>query len=280
MKSVARLYVSCALAEDGTVALAEAQSHYITRVMRCVVGDTLRLFNGRDGEWIAEISDIQKRETLLHVRKLHAPQRNSPPMTLCFAPPRGGRIDSIIEKATELGASVLQPVAMQFSVVDKINPEKWAATVREAAEQCERMDLPEIRPMVSLATLLGGWDENVPLIYGDESGGSERFGEERGGQRPEARDQNNREISSQTLSSYRPPASGLWPPLQSWALLIGPEGGFSDEEHALLARARAARGVSLGPRILRVDTACITLMALTLQAWGDWELKPHFRKQP
>lgn len=239
-----RLFTEQPLHAGSSIALADKEAHYLVSVMRADIGDTLRLFNGRDGEWNASVVEKSKSKALLKLNSQHAPQRRSLPMTVCFAPPRGGRIDSIIEKATELGASVLQPLRTHHSVVDKINEEKWAATVREAAEQCERMDVPEIRPLVTLPQLLGAWPKDAPLLHGDESG-----------------------ASAPIVLRERP---------KSWGLLIGPEGGFSEAERGLIARVPSVQGVSLGPRILRVDTAVITLLALSAQAWGDWELRPHF----
>lgn len=247
-RPAARIYTDQPLQEGRPVTLADGQAHYLLHVMRAGVGTVLRLFNGRDGEWQARITDTRKRElTAEPVALLHA-QRTTPAMTVCFAPPRGGRIDTIIEKATELGAAVLQPVRTQHSVVDKVNEEKWKTTVREAAEQSERLDLPAIRPLVSLPQLLGGWPAGVPLVYGDESGGSGR------------------------IALDGAPAA--------WGVLVGPEGGFSAEEHALIRRIPAAQGVALGPRILRVDTAAIALCTLTQSAWGDWHERPHFGTQP
>lgn len=244
MKPLARLYIDQPLSPGVTLTLADKEAHYLLQVMRAEPGVILRLFNGRDGEWNATLTEKRKREAVLRIDALHAPQRACPPMTVCFAPPRGGRIDSIVEKATELGAAVLQPVRMQYSVVDRVNEEKWLATVREAAEQSERMDLPALRPMVTLPQLLGAWPADMPLVYGDESGAS------------------------------APVALAEAP--KHWAVLVGPEGGFSPEEFGLLARVKAAKGVALGPRILRVDTAVITLMAITMQAWGDWHERPRF----
>jgi len=173
-------------------------------------------------------------------------------------------------------------VRTQFSVVDKINEEKWRATAREAAEQCERMDLPEIRPMVTLPQLLGNWPQDVPLLHADESGAGVPFfsspleGEPQsalrdavGGDVPTP----PTEPAALRLQVPAPPQGGS---KKAWGILVGPEGGFSGEERALIARVKAARGVSLGPRILRVDTAVITLCALSAARWGDWDRPPHF----
>ncbi len=246
MKSVPRLYVQTPLASDAPLTLDDKQSHYLRDVMRLSAGDKVALFNGCDGQWMSEITAAHKREVIVKPQECTRPQHASPDMMVCFAPPRGGRIDSIIEKATELGARILQPVRCERSVVDKINAEKWELTVREAAEQSERLDVPDIRPMVTLMQLMAGWDAARPLIYGDESGASPEF-------------------------------SGALPPsAKQWAILTGPEGGFSPAELAGLRGLQGGHGVSLGPRILRTDTAVITLCALTQARFGDWEYPPHF----
>lgn len=248
MKPAPRIYVDTPLAAAAQVTLDEKQAHYLNGVMRLEQGGGLALFNGRDGEWHAEITAISKRSLTALCKRQSREQAASPDMMVCFAPPRGGRIDTIIEKATELGARSLQPVRTARSVVDKVNEEKWFATCREAAEQCERLDLPAIRPMVSLPQLLGAWDSARPLFYGDESGASAMLG----------------------VHSLQATDKG-------WAILTGPEGGFTAEEFALLARVKGAVGVALGPRILRTDTAVITLMALTQARFGDWQVRPHFK---
>lgn len=242
-----RLYIEQPLRHEQQVTVADKHAHYLADVMRLKMGDAVALFNGHDGEWRAVITDAGKRSMALRCEQLMRPHYSTPDMMVCFAPPRGGRIDSIIEKATELGARILQPVRTERSVVDKVNHEKWALTVREAAEQSERLDVPHIAPMVTLPQLLGGWDKTRPLLYGDESG------------------------VSAALESLVLPT-----PIARWAILTGPEGGFSETEMALLKRTDAAYGVGLGPRILRTDTAVITLCAITQARFGDWHARPRF----
>lgn len=210
-------------------------------------GDRLSLFGRGQGEWEAVLGEIRKREVVLQVTQQTRPASAGTGLVVCFAPIKGGRLETIIEKATELGASVLQPVITHRTIVDKVNRERAEAIAREAAEQCERVDWPEIREPVKLLKLLGEWPETLPLIYGDESGES---------------------ASITTLSA---PDTA-----QGWAILVGPEGGFTPEEFEALQRAKAARGVGLGPRILRADTAVIALATLTLAAWGDWQERPRF----
>lgn len=242
-----RLAVDAALNSGAGVTLRDNSAHYLTQVLRLKPGDAVVLFNRAGGEWRAVIQHVAKKEVGLRLeeqlRKPAAPLG----LTVCFAPIKGGRLETIIEKATELGASVLQPVITQRTIVDKVNLERAEAIAREAAEQCERVDWPVIKPPVKLMTLLGDWPATVPLIYGDESGASGPI--------------------TQLEKEAKP---------GGWGILAGPEGGFTAEELAGLNHCNAARGVGLGPRILRADTAVITLAAITLAAWGDWHQAPRF----
>lgn len=274
-----RLAVDAALKKGATVTLRDNAAHYLTQVLRLKEGQDLALFNGTDGEWRAEISDIRKKEMTLTVMEcLRAPHANGPKLTLCFAPIKGGRMETIIEKATELGAAVLQPVITARTIVDKINLARAEATAREAAEQCERIDWPEIREPVKLLNLLGDWPADIPLVYGDESGASETIASllKGGLNEPRVASHGEPERSERVgaaAGAERPLAQSAQ---RSWAILVGPEGGFTMDEFAALARVKSAIGVGLGPRILRADTAVITLCALTMQAWGDWAERPRF----
>jgi 16S rRNA (uracil1498-N3)-methyltransferase len=245
-----RLAVDAALAPNARVSLHDNAAHYLTSVLRLPVGSELLLFNRADGEWLASIEEIRKKEVVLALGGtcLRAPTQPLG-LTVCFAPIKGGRLETIIEKATELGASVLQPIITARTIVDKVNIPRAEAIAREAAEQCERIDWPEIREPVKLLRLLGDWPSDVPLIYGDESGQS----------------------GSIIEAGIAPDASA-----RNWAVLAGPEGGFTPDEFATLTKVKAARGVGLGPRILRADTAVITLCVATLMVWGDWNERPRF----
>lgn len=244
-----RLAVDAALHVRAEVSLTDNAAHYLTTVLRLNGGDSIALFNRMDGEWRAVIREVRKKQVVLVVEEcLRAPAANALQLMVCFAPIKGGRMETIIEKATELGASVLQPVITARTIVDKVNLQRAESIAREAAEQCERIDWPEIREPVKLAKLLGDWPQDVPLIYGDESGAS---------------------ASVNTLSVKS---------VSQWAIFAGPEGGFTPEEFALLKHVKVALGVGLGPRILRADTAVITLCVATLQKWGDWAERPRFNK--
>lgn len=253
-KPLPRLAVDAALEKGAQVTLHNNAAHYVSTVLRLNAGDSVALFNRTDGEWRASIASTRKKEVTLVVEECLRPGASQRPpsargidLIVCFAPIKGGRMETILEKATELGATVLQPVITARTIVDKVNLARAEAIAREAAEQCERIDWPEIREPVKLLNLLADWPSDLPLIYGDESGGS---------------------ASISTLSP--------WGRGKAWAILVGPEGGFTPDEFAALARAKAAIGVGLGPRILRADTAVITLCALTMQAWGDWAERPRF----
>lgn len=242
-----RLATDAALKSGALVTLDDAPAHYLARVLRLKGGDRIALFSRADGEWLADITEVKKKSVLLQVgQQLRAP---ADPLgfSVAFAPIKGGRLETIIEKATELGASVLQPVITQRTIVDKVNRERAESTAREAAEQCERVDWPEIREPLKLARWLGDFSKETLLVYGDETGEGEPVG---------------------TLMQKEKPAR--------WCILAGPEGGFTPEELAMLRHLPNARAVSLGPRILRADTAVITLAAITLAAWGDWQHKPRF----
>jgi 16S rRNA (uracil1498-N3)-methyltransferase len=236
------------LASGQQLQLSGNEAHYLAHVLRLKEGAVLRVFNGANGEFEARIARIGKRDMLLEVAQRTRLPETRTGLTVCFAPIKGGRLETIVEKATELGADMLQPVLTQRSVVDKVNLERAESIAREAAEQCERVGWPVIREPVKLLKLLGDWPQDMPLVYGDESG-----------------------QGTPVTQLGKVPASG------KWGILAGPEGGFAPEEFAALRKVKSAVGVSLGPRILRADTAVITLCAATLMAWGDWHLAPRMQ---
>ena len=227
---------------DSQVALDKAQAHYLGTVLRKSAGDSVRIFNGQDGEWRADITALdKKRGALRPVEQLRAPQ-DGPDIWLCFAPVRKHRNAFIFEKGTELGVSRFQPVITARTQFPKMKLEKEKAQIIEAAEQTERLDIPQVRAGVSLAELLSGWDKSRVLIFADEAGGA-------------------------------PPATELISSLSRetpCAILIGPEGGFTPDERSLLRSQEYVRPVSLGPRILRADTAALSLLTLWQAHLGDW----------
>lgn len=243
-----RLATDAPLKSGAHVALTENQAHYLGHVVRLKVGDRLALFNREDGEWLADIREVKKKSITLQVGEQLRAAAAPVDLWVAFAPIKGGRLETIIEKATELGAVELHPVITQRTIVDKVNADRAESIAREAAEQCERTDWPVIRTPQKLTSFLGSFPKDRVLLYGDETGEGEPIA---------------------VIAQKQRPAR--------WCILAGPEGGFTPDELAMLRRVPNAYPVSLGPRILRADTAIITLAAITLSAWGDWNLAPRFQ---
>lgn len=233
----ARLFVPNALQTGASLTLAPDQAHYLRHVLRLGEGAAVALFNGRDGEYRAVIAQLGKKDTVLQVETQIRPFRAISDVWLCFAPIRQGRIELIIEKATELGIGRLLPVLTRRTQVNKVNTERLWAHAREAAEQCERLDIPEVAPAVSLEKLISGWPAERRLFFCAE-----------------------RDAAESLLV-----AAQAWPKAAPCALLIGPEGGFAPEDVAEIRRASNVQSVSLGPTILRAETAALAALAI-LQA--------------
>jgi 16S rRNA (uracil1498-N3)-methyltransferase len=214
--------------------------------MRMGVGDAVRLFNGRDGDWLAAIATLGKGKGALGVERQIAPQRAEPEIWLLFAPLKSQRQDMLVEKAVELGVSVLQPVLTERTQTRRVNPDRLAAQVIEAAEQCERMTVPEVRPLAELSAVLAAWEASRRLFYGDETG--------------------NGAPALTVFSAAEGPGGD--------ALLVGPEGGFSPRELDVLSAASFSSGVGLGPRILRAETAALASLALWQATRGDGSRLP------
>lgn len=244
-----RLFVEASLQRGASVPLAEAQAHYLLHVMRMAAGGEVALFNGRDGEWRATVQPVSRKKADALVTEPLKPQADTPDVWFVFAPIKHGRIDFLAEKATELGASALLPVMTARTIASRVNTERLAAHAVEAAEQCERLDVPPVQEPRSFAQLLADWPQDRLLIYGDETGQG---------------------LQPKELFTTLPGSAS------KWAVLVGPEGGFTPEELERLRAAPFAHGISLGPRVLRADTA--GLAALTcIMAWrGDWDNRPRF----
>lgn len=247
MSQIPRLYVRADLLEGASLTLEEAQSHYVRHVLRLKEGARVHLFNGRDGEWEAMIDAVGKRDTVLCCTRILREQTQSPDVWLLFAPIKHGKIDFLAQKATELGISRLWPVMTQHTMVSRINTERLQANVVEAAEQSARLDLPNVIEPCDLMQALSHWDTERILLFGDESG-------------------------------HSAPAPEVLAPLagRKLALLIGPEGGFSLPEHEHLRTLAFARGISMGPRVMRADTAALAALAITQAICGDWSERPGF----
>ena len=234
-----RLYVEHPLGEGQTVPLSRDQAHYLFGVMRRGAGDALLAFNGRDGEWLVTVQEASKKGGVLRVEKQTAPQRNPPNLWILFAPIKKARTDFIVEKAAEMGAARILPVQTDFTNSERIRQDRLQAHAIEAAEQCGGTYVPEVADLQKLDRLLQDWPEGRQLMFCDEALAG----------------------AAQNLGAVGGP---------TWAILIGPEGGFSEAERARLHALPFAHPVSLGPRILRADTAAVAAMTVWQMALGDW----------
>lgn len=244
-----RLFVEASLQTGAQFPLADAQAHYVQNVMRLGAGDALAVFNGRDGEWKAMLQPVSKKKADMQVVEMLKPQTTTPDIWLVFAPIKHGRIDFLAEKAAELGASALQPVITARTIASRVNTERLQANAIEAAEQCERMDVPPVYEPQKFTSLLANWPQGRLLIYGDETGQG---------------------LQPAQLLPTLPQAT------QQWAVLVGPEGGFTPDELAQLRKAEFAHAMSLGPRVLRADTAALAALTCVMAWRGDWDNRPRF----
>jgi 16S rRNA (uracil1498-N3)-methyltransferase len=236
-----RLHVTSSLSVGGAVAPTLDQSRYLTQVMRLKAGDDLLVFNGRDGEWRASIAEVLKKGVILRAEEQVRPQTYGPDLELIVAVVKKARVETIVEKAAELGARRVRLVLTKRTNADRIRLDRLDAIAEEAAEQTGRMDVPAVDDPVKLDALLDSWQADRRLMFCDETGGAPAIA---------------------ALG-----AAGAGP----WSILIGPEGGFSPEERERLRALPFTTAVSLGPRILRADTAAIAAMTLWQAAVGDWE---------
>lgn len=227
-----RLYVEATLGQRACIQATEGQAHYLLHVMRAKADQRLSLFNGRDGEWLARIVDITKRTCTFECERQTRPQDTAPDLWLCFAPIKKMPADYLTQKATELGVCVLQPVITRRTIVSRVNLERMRANAVEAAEQSDRLTVPEIRGPVSLEKLLVDWPPDRCLLFCDEGGA--------------------------------PPIAGALraAPAGPRAILTGPEGGFDSGERDIIRARPFVRAVSLGPRILRADTAALVAVGI------------------
>ncbi len=254
-----RLYLADALLADTQLTLPREQAHYLLSVMRMRAGDDVRVFNGRDGEWRARVERADKREAVLCVHEQLRAQSGAPDLHVLFAPLKKTRTDFAVEKASELGARVIRPVFTRFTQSERVNAERLQSLAREAAEQCERLDLPEIAEPVRLDALLDQWTQREGarrLLFCDEAEG--------GAGTPWNASNGAASDALGVLQALRET------PATPWAILIGPEGGFHPDERARLREADFAVSMSLGPRILRADTAVVAAVSLWQAILGDW----------
>jgi 16S rRNA (uracil1498-N3)-methyltransferase len=237
-----RLFVDAALAAGKTVGLERSQSNYLGNVLRLSEGDTILVFNGRDGEWLASITGRKRPDSLTIVTQSR-PQDRLPDLACVFAPLKHARLDYMVQKAVEMGASSLQPVLTRFTQVARVNGERMRANVIEAAEQCGILSLAKVAEPMPLDRYVSQRAAERLLVFCDE-----------------AADTSN---PLQALQSGAAVSDGI-------DILIGPEGGFAEDERAILLRQPRTLRLSLGPRILRADTAAVAALALVQAALGDW----------
>jgi 16S rRNA (uracil1498-N3)-methyltransferase len=239
-----RLYVGGDLGAGLGVAASKAQAHYLLHVMRAKAGQRVLLFNGRDGEWLAEIGALAKRGVALNCLKQTQAQAGVPDLWLVFAPVKKTPSDYLTQKAAELGVALLQPVTTRRTIVSRINLERMAANAVEAAEQSGRLTVPEIREAVTLEKLLASWPKQRRIFFCDEAGATATA------------------CDAEPLAK----AAGAAPA----AILTGPEGGFDPAERDVLRALPFVTPVTLGPRILRADTAALAALAIWQAVKGDW----------
>jgi 16S rRNA (uracil1498-N3)-methyltransferase len=238
-----RLYVDAPLGEGRAIALEREQSNYLGNVLRLAAGDNVLVFNGRDGEWRASIAG-RKRPDSLTIEASTRPQDRLPDLAYVFAPLKHARLDYMVQKAVEMGVGRLEPVLTRFTQVSRVNGERMRANVIEAAEQCGILSIAVVADPVPLDRYLAGRGAERLLVFCDEAA----------------------EVTDpvEALKAGRAGAGGI-------DVLIGPEGGFAEEERTLLLRQPRTLRLALGPRILRADTAAVAALALVQAALGDWQ---------
>lgn len=236
-----RLFLPHPMQANGEVEPDPQQTHYLINVLRMQPGTQLLVFNGIDGEWLASLAEVTRKKVRLTLMTQVRPQPAQSDLVYCFAPLKQGRLDYRVQKAVEMGAGVLQPVLTQHTQMSNIGIDRIRANVIEAAEQCGILAIPEVREVVKLDRLIWEWEPGRRLIFCDE--GAET---------------NNPVPALQGIAE------------QKLGLLIGPEGGFSEEERQQLRALPYVTPIPLGPRILRADTAAVAAMAVIQATIGDW----------
>jgi 16S rRNA (uracil1498-N3)-methyltransferase len=242
-----RLFVAASLGSGATVALDAAQAHYLMNVLRMELGDPVLIFNGTDGEWKARLTGSGKRSAALAIEAQTRPQPQSGNLHYLFSPLKRARLDYMVQKAVEMGVSRLHPVIMRHTQAERVNLDRMRANAIEAAEQCGILTIPEIVAPLDFAAAIGALGPTCHLVFCDE---------EAPGGDPVA-----------TLRTDLGEVRGNGPDL---AVLIGPEGGFGEDERAALLRRPRTSRIALGPRILRADTAAVAALAIVQTAAGDW----------
>ena len=241
LSKLQRLYVDDPLAAGARLELSGSQAHYLLNVIRLKAGESILAFNGRDGEWRCTLHDAKKGAATLVVQEQTRGQYEGPDLHYLFSPLKRARLDYMAQKATEMGASLLQPVIMRHTVAERIKIDRLQANTVEAAEQCGLVSVPEVAEPVKLPDLLANWDSDRPIVFADEAAAKVS------------------PIAALSELGARPVA-----------LLIGPEGGFHEEERRALLEKPFVLPISLGPRVMRADTAAVAALALINAVLGDW----------
>lgn len=236
-----RLYVAFPLAAGARVALSREQAHYVLNVLRLAAGAPVLVFNGADGEWLSRVTQTGKRDAALDIERLVRPQTPRCDLHYLFAPLKQARLDYMVQKAVEMGAGLLRPVVTRYTQVARVNADRLRANAVEAAEQCGVLCVPEIAEEVRLDRLIAAWPADRTLVLCDED-----------------------------APVHDPVAALSAAPVGPMALLVGPEGGFAPEEREALLNLPQTVRLSLGPRILRADTAAVAALALVQAVRGDW----------
>ncbi len=240
-KNRIRIYMNTALQIGSVVACMPEQAHYLVNVLRVKIGDEVYIFNGSDGEFCTSVALAGKKECLLEVKSLYKKFKKSPDVWLLFAPLKKDNTDLVVQKATELGVSKIVPVITEYTNAAKVRPERLQTQIIEAAEQSRRQDVPELAEVDTLQHILQNWPSERTLFYLDETGGGS-------------------EVVNVFNNSKEPVA-----------LLVGPEGGFSQKELEILQKCRYTCAITLGKRILRAETAVIAALACWQALCGDWK---------
>ncbi len=236
-----RLYVEAALAERASISCTADQANYLLNVMRLGPQDEVLIFNGRDGEWRAKLAEVGKRRCALECLEKTRAQQEGPDIHYFFAPLKRARLDYMVQKATEMGVARLQPVLTRRTMTARVNVARMRANAVEAAEQCRVLWVPDVAQPARLDVMLSAWDATRHLIYCDEGA----------------------EVANPITALANLESVPL-------AVLIGPEGGFDRDESAMLHRQAFTLPISLGPRIMRADTAAVAALALVNAVLGDW----------
>lgn len=239
-KTTPRLFVEQALAAAQEVTLAPEQGHYLGSVLRLGAGDAVEVFNGVDGAFLARVAEMTKKKMVLRVERSTSAVTPPPDIDYLFAPLKHQRLDYLVQKATELGAKRLRPVITARTIAERVNLDRMRANVIEAAEQCNLVFVPEVLDPVTLNAALREWDSDRALIYCDE------------------------------VASKAGPIAALSRVKLPAAVLVGPEGGFTVEERAMLKALPYVTAIGLGPRIMRADTAAVAVLTLVQAVFGDW----------